>query len=102
MKTEQKKLTVQDLYDMENRREWLGFGYLGTRYQAKDNLRAAMDKKVIQHANAQGWTADELFDWANSRNGRHAADTLSDGPIKGLQERYTRALGWTVMDLPRD
>jgi len=63
---------------------WLGHGYLGgraieTRTAAGRELVAAADALVLEVANAAGWTADELFDFVNSKHGRWVADTAFGG-----------------------
>ena len=79
--------TIADLNAMENNPEWLGFGYLGTRRDAADNtdpevpatdpiVIAEADMKALDDANAHGLTADQLFDWANSKYGRWYGDCM--------------------------
>jgi hypothetical protein len=68
--------------------EWLGFGYLGERRSALDSsdpesqrahLVDETDDFVLDYANQLGWTADELFAWANSKNGRWLGDVAFGG-----------------------
>lgn len=93
-------LTVQDLQDLVHNEEWGGFGYIGTSRHASNSVRTKMDEVVIMHANLNRWTHVDLFLWANSVNGRHAADVLSDGSAKDILTRYTQAVRWRLMELP--
>lgn len=82
------KLTVADLDRMETDDRWLGFGYLGERRnfrQAIDSGEvgfpdtaaaelARMDADVLEEARIEGLSYDELFAWANSKDGRWFAD----------------------------
>ena len=79
-------LTVADLDAGLQRDDWLGFGYLGERKNFFANYGmsvvpqiAAADAFVLKHANARGWTADDLFAWANSKNGRWTGEDLMTG-----------------------
>ena len=81
-------LTTEDLDRMASDDRWLGFGYLGERRNAAamidsgeatfpDTARAElarMDADVLEEANTEGLTYDELFTWANSKDGRWFAD----------------------------
>jgi hypothetical protein len=58
-----------------------GFGYLGERgrelWTAAGRERVALvDAAILARANELGWTAEQLFGWTNSRNGRHFADAV--------------------------
>lgn len=67
-------LTVDDIgrgYDDER---WLGWGYLGGRGQLGAAELTRADRVVVDFANAHGWDYDRLFEWMNSRPGRHFAD----------------------------
>ena len=57
--------------------EWLGFGYLGER-RNQDDARTVQtaDTLAIDAATAAGLTDAELFDWANSKNGRWYGDCM--------------------------
>lgn len=88
------RLTVADLEAGYSRDEWQGWGYLGERQQAMTTAAgrrgaARSDRAVLAEANRLGWTADQLFEWANSREGRHFAD-------QALWEKggVERAMGW--------
>jgi hypothetical protein len=96
-------LTVADIesgyaHDCGECEGWLGFGYLGGRRdvlaavnhepgygdwsvgeRGRDDVAAA-DAAVVAEANRLGWGPEELFRWANSRDGRHFADTALEGP----------------------
>ena len=73
-------LTGADMRRASSDNRWLGFGYLGTRRhtEAAAELTAA-DEAVLDHANAEGWTYEELFTWANSKAGRHFGNVVFGG-----------------------
>lgn len=61
--------------------KWRGGGYAGARenfkealltkghHSPKEKLLAKADDMALTQANRLGYTADQLFDWANSRKG---------------------------------
>jgi hypothetical protein len=65
---------------MLNDDRWLGFGYLGERRNQLQAGRAAevaaADVKAMAAANEAGLTGEELFDGANSKNGRWYGDCM--------------------------
>lgn len=73
---------------LEQDERWLGFGYLGGRHTALTStdsecpanpaLVAEVDAWILEQTS--GWTADEIFTWANSRPGRHFADVAFSDP----------------------
>jgi hypothetical protein len=82
-------LTTADLERMTRDDRWLGFGYLGERRNLRTyaieetngrrqlelmTQATRMDRDVIEEANAEGLTYDDLFTWANSKAGRWFAD----------------------------
>ena len=71
-----KMLTTADLDRMYRNDEWEGFGYLGERRHQTQEARDAADTKVLAEANRLGLTADQLFEWANSRPGRWYGDCM--------------------------
>jgi hypothetical protein len=65
-----------------------GFGYLGERGTAMRTAagreRAALvDAAVLVRANELGWTTDQLFAWANSRDGRWFGDAVFGADVFG-------------------
>jgi hypothetical protein len=64
---------------------WLGWGYLGERSRTDDT--AAADALVLRFAAERGWDAEDLFHWANSKDGRWFGDwafggfDLNDQPV---------------------
>ena len=84
-------LTLADLIAGYNHEDFGGYGYLGGRRDALSNLAykvditaglaeiAAADQFVLDTANSRGWDAERLFQWANSRDGRHFADDAFGG-----------------------
>lgn len=91
-------LTTADLDKARNDERWLGFGYLQGRdialnstdpeCPARPELVAATDERIIADANAQGWTYEDLFGWANSKAGRWFADTAFGGGTYEQAARY--------------
>jgi hypothetical protein len=70
-------LTITDLDRMANDDRWLGFGYLGERGHAANEspeTAALVDAHVIEIANGLGMSYDDLFQWANSKDGRWYGD----------------------------
>lgn len=81
-------LTIADLDRMAEDDRWLGYGYLGERRNRRMTAIEAtgrrqadlieevtrMDRDVVEEANVEGLTYDELFAWANSKDGRWFAD----------------------------
>ena len=84
-----KALTTKDIEAGYENAEWLGFGYLGERRNRLTTTdpemgtkatRVAMvkaaDRALLKIVNEKGWTADELFAWLNSKNGRWYGDAF--------------------------
>ena len=71
-----KNLTTEILDQFANNDDWAGFGYIGERENQLFTGRdvTAADEMLLESANRQGLTADELFDWANSKAGRWYGD----------------------------
>ncbi len=94
--------TGPDTFDHMTRDDrWLGFGYLGERRNelestdeealARPDLVAAVDALVLAYATEQGWTADDLFTWANSKLGRWFADSMFGTTGSTLEARFAQA-----------
>ena len=93
---------------MTSREDWLGYGYLGARNHALDNTDPgspaqtltveAADQRIIDWADAHGWTDDDLFNWANSKNGRWFGDIMFGG-TGIVAERFDNAVRARVMSL---
>jgi len=58
----------------------LGFGYATSRH-LPHGYRTRLNNAVIAVANEIGLTEEELFDWSNSKTGRHLVDVCSGGSI---------------------
>jgi len=74
--------TASSKFDMLSTDDrWLGFGYLGERLNAADRpeLIAQADEFVIEQASSRGWSDEDLFTWANSKNGRWFGDYVFGG-----------------------
>lgn len=110
MNTTTRRLTAADLDDMENDPRWLGHGYLGERglYAAGAEERgetqvhadlkiAAAESRLLQHVNAEGWTYEDLFAWANSRAGRHFADCVFGGTGYDVHAAFHEAVRFGLL-----
>lgn len=81
---------------------WLGLGYLGERHHALDNSdpEAPAQPALVEFADTFvldvtiDWTADELFHWANSKDGRWFGDLVFGGSCSqadlDMAGRYVR------------
>lgn len=69
------KLTVEDLHATLEDERHLGWGYATTE-ELNDRERRNLDVVVIEIANEQGWTKDQLFEWSNSKYGRWLSDLV--------------------------
>ena len=87
-------LNTTDLDTAANDDRYLGFGYLAGRSYAEAADRTRVDAEVIAYANTTGWTYEDLFAWANSKNGRWAADSLFSGTT------FAQAVAWGLMNRP--
>jgi hypothetical protein len=85
---------------------WGGYGFLGGREIALDNsdaecparpeLVATIDRLVLE-ATAE-WSADDLFHWANSKDGRHFADVVFGGnPHLTAEARFAEAVSYGLL-----
>lgn len=74
-------LTSATLDALTEHDEWLGFGYLGERQLDRRTPAevAAADAVVLDHANRRGLTVEQLFTWANSKDGRWFGDCMFGG-----------------------
>lgn len=73
-------LTINDIDAARNNDEWLGWGYLGERERQTDvTLIALADNAIIDVANEIGATDVLLFEFLNSRLGRHFGDYAFGG-----------------------
>lgn len=78
------ELTVNHIRCAYDREEWLGFGYLGERRSALgEEIDVSLgDYVVIGHANENGWSEDDLFEWLNSKLGRWFGEqAFRSGPV---------------------
>jgi hypothetical protein len=90
--TETSKITKADILAGYNNPGWNGFGYLGDRKrtQASKALIAKADARLLQEANAAGWTHEQFFTWLNSKYGRWYADAWFGGGQGAALERDIR------------
>ena len=86
--------TAGHLFDrFANDDRFLGFGYIGERRNFLDadaERVAEADETILEHVRDMGWTADELFAWGNSKDGRWFSDmALGCNDLRGAM-RYLR------------
>jgi hypothetical protein len=90
------RLTVADLHATLADERHLGWGYACTSDITSTYKRAALDRAIVGVANEEGLTAEELFQWSNSKWGRWLTDDIigRDGqPSRATVRRYiTRAI----------
>jgi len=88
-------LTVADLHATLADERHLGWGYACTS-DLPQGKRDALDRAIVGVANEEGLTAEELFDWSNSKWGRWLTDDLmgrNGRPTRANVRRYlTRAI----------
>jgi hypothetical protein len=91
---------------------WNGHGYLGARANHLDTtdsealpqyVREAevreLDCRLIRLAVERGWTWEDLFAWADSRNGRWMADAIFGDSF----DMWETAIGrWNLFENPND
>lgn len=92
--------------EMTAREEWEGFGYLGERAHrlestdpdapAAPELVAATDLWLLEHAARTGLDDEQLFEWANSKHGRHFADVVFGDDRHPFEDRIAQALSWRL------
>lgn len=76
--------TSADFDRMTRNDAWLGFGYLGERRNYAEGhadevgraVLATADNEALEVANNLGLTEEELFYWANPKNGRWFGDCM--------------------------
>jgi hypothetical protein len=73
------KLTSSDIELGLDNPAWSGHGYLGERGRQPHAAVVRGDAFLLREANARGWAIEELFDFTNSRVGRHFGDLVFGG-----------------------
>jgi hypothetical protein len=59
---------------------WLGWGYLGERARHEDAAYVQeLDAQILRWVETLGWSLEDLFMWANSKDGRWFADLTFGG-----------------------
>jgi len=81
--------TLADIEHAYDNEDWCGYGYLARRSQALNSTDPEIpsqpdrvteaDTWLLAEVNRQGWTAEELFNWLNSRTGRFYGDLWFGG-----------------------
>ena len=83
------KFTAADIAAARKDPRWGGWGYLGERDSMNPAMKARIDGILVDAANDQGWTPEELFQFCNSRPGRHFADDARSGrDVETLRRWY--------------
>lgn len=94
--------TAQIFEAFAQRDEHLGYGYIGERRMALESVedgeaseRLGMqvrvaDEAVLAFADDAGWSDEELFAWANSKDGRFYADVMFGDSGVGAWHRAQR------------
>lgn len=76
-------LTAQDIEAGYDDARWCGWGYLQGRHYEDAAEVAKADQYVLGMAARQGWDAEDLFHWANSKDGRWFGDWFfGSGPVR--------------------
>jgi hypothetical protein len=76
-----------------------GWGY-ACRSSLNERARHTADAVVLRAANEQGWDYDQLFEWCDSKSGRHFSD-LAYGSEDGRWTQktlYERAMEGHYLD----
>lgn len=68
--------TQDTLRDFEDRRDYLGYGYLGNDFRTEDT-----DRYLVKAANKLGIAEEDLFEWCNSKFGRWEAENSGLGHV---------------------
>lgn len=79
-------LTRKDIDIMTQDERWLGYGYLQGREimltstdseaPADPQRVANVERQILAVVNKRGWDYEQMFEWANSKNGRWFADSV--------------------------
>jgi predicted ABC-type ATPase len=90
------------LFDEWANRDDAGEGYLAWRPNPEDepklaNALRSTDAEVVKHADREGWTDEQLFAWANSKQGRHYANAVFDAGGGSLAQRRRDARGYLTL-----
>lgn len=79
--TDQATLTSADIDRCAQDDRYQGWGYLADRRQQFRHVAEAADQVVLAEAARQGWSAETLFHWTNSVQGRWFADLAFGNPF---------------------
>lgn len=79
---------------------YLGWGYLCRRDNLSTADRGVADGVVFGAVDALGWSAEDLFAWANSRTGRWFGDLAEDLASAGADALRDQAIAWRLFELP--
>jgi hypothetical protein len=94
--------TAQIFEAFAQRDEHLGYGYIGERRMALESVEEGeagealalqvriADDAVLAFADEAGWSDEDLFAWANSKDGRWYADVMFGGSGVDLWQRAQR------------
>ena len=73
-------LKVEDLLTVLDSASHGGHGYLTGRGEGDPEIEAHADVQVVRQANELGFDRFDLFEWANSKAGRHYAEVAYSSP----------------------
>lgn len=78
---------------------WCGGGYLRARAAADPDERVVVDGLLIDFANAEHWSYEDLFRFANGHNGRLFGDAMFAGAGDDAATLFVDAVGEGLLDL---
>lgn len=85
-------LTTTDLHDALDDERHNGWGYACSRWIERDAQRNLLDRNVVAVANELGLSREGLFQWADSKYGRHLCDDVNGrAPTRARVRVYLNA-----------
>lgn len=80
-----KAISYEDLLAALNDERHKGYGYATRSYIRDPRIIVAMDQMVVLMANKEGWDLETLFQFTNSKTGRHVVDAWIDDRVGSAQ-----------------
>jgi len=84
-------LTLKDLEAVAEDENYAGWGYIHERQFFSAEQVAVADAKVLDHFNDMELNYFDLFNWANSKNGRWFGDAMFGCAGKGADSLLPKA-----------